>query len=321
MKHKTIRSVGPLAVLRQGQATRAKENQHPNKNWRWSLLLSFLLAASVIPVRAGTYTWDARSGLWPYEVDPSMILQNNSPLQPVLSDNSLLLQNDAVDQDMFCWQFGTNLSFSPPLVIEAEVKFVTNSTHLPGFTNVTGVSIGFAAHPYQGSILFIDRGVISLATENYRIRGPSANVETDEAFHRYRIEADAPTISGSQIRVYYDGALTLTGQIVDRLGGADRPQIFFGDSTSGPWGTSYWRYFRHNAAARTPGTRMSIKHAAEICWWAEANKTYQVQWMPRLGTNAWTDFGLPVTGDDSTKGIFDSTRGQPQKVYRVVTLP
>ena len=99
------------------------------------------------------------------------------------------------------------------------------------------------------------------------------------------------------------------------------PLIAFGDCSGGGSGTSYWRYFRHNAATRTPGVVLSAYTAVELCWWAETNKTFQVQWKPKLGTDDYVNLGPSIQGDDTMKCVFDSTRGQPEKYYRVVTLP
>jgi hypothetical protein len=64
-----------------------------------------------------------------------------------------------------------------------------------------------------------------------------------------------------------------------------------------------------------------IYTAVEVVWRAEAGKTYQVQSSTTVLTNEWVNIGSPVPGDDSLKSLFDSTRGQPKKFYRVVLVP
>ena len=60
----------------------------------------------------------------------------------------------------------------------------------------------------------------------------------------------------------------------------------------------------------------------EVCWNTTSNRNYQVQYLPILTTNSWTDLGLPVAGDGSINCITDKVPvGRPQRFYRVLTLP
>lgn len=60
----------------------------------------------------------------------------------------------------------------------------------------------------------------------------------------------------------------------------------------------------------------------EVCWNSASNRTYQVQYRSTLTTNAWADLGPPVAGSGSTNCITDNVvLGQPQRYYRVLTLP
>jgi hypothetical protein len=60
----------------------------------------------------------------------------------------------------------------------------------------------------------------------------------------------------------------------------------------------------------------------EVYWNAVTNRTYQVQYRSELTTNAWADLGSPLAGNGSTNWITDKLLlGQPQKFYRVLTLP
>jgi hypothetical protein len=68
------------------------------------------------------------------------------------------------------------------------------------------------------------------------------------------------------------------------------------------------------------GVEVSIYTAVELYWNTQSNKTYQVESSTTLLTNDWTRVGLPVPGDGAPKYLFDSTRGQPKKYYRVLTV-
>jgi hypothetical protein len=65
---------------------------------------------------------------------------------------------------------------------------------------------------------------------------------------------------------------------------------------------------------------LSIYTAVEICWDTATGKTYQVECASTVYTNVWTEVGEPVLGDGGLKCLLDSTRGQEQKFYRVLTV-
>ena len=64
-----------------------------------------------------------------------------------------------------------------------------------------------------------------------------------------------------------------------------------------------------------------IYPAVEIAWPSQSNKSYQVESAPVVDTNKWSNFGPVVIGNGSTNYMFDSTRGNPSKFYRVRELP
>ena len=64
-----------------------------------------------------------------------------------------------------------------------------------------------------------------------------------------------------------------------------------------------------------------IYTAVEINWNSQAGQNYQVQYATIVNTNNWMNFGAPVPGTGTNNSVFDSTRGQPMKFYRVLALP
>ncbi len=66
--------------------------------------------------------------------------------------------------------------------------------------------------------------------------------------------------------------------------------------------------------------QFSIYTAVELGWHTETNCQYQVQWISQLATNDWVNLGDPIQGTGSNIYIFDSTRGQAARFYRVLTL-
>ena len=102
----------------------------------------------------------------------------------------------------------------------------------------------------MGDILYFGQDDVWLAN-GFLVRGPSANVDTDSAFHTYRIELSG-TISGSAINVYYDNGASplLTHHLITdaTLNGAAQ-RIGFGDATAGDSGMTEWEYFWHNGSS------------------------------------------------------------------------
>jgi hypothetical protein len=75
-------------------------------------------------------------------------------------------------------------------------------------------------------------------------------VDTDDAFHTFRIELTGATL-GSTINVYYDNAVAplLSSPVVhDQAVYGNSPQIGMGDSSSKDSGVSEWEYLWHNAS-------------------------------------------------------------------------
>jgi len=66
--------------------------------------------------------------------------------------------------------------------------------------------------------------------------------------------------------------------------------------------------------------RSSIFTAAEMLYVTEPNKTYQLQKVSDLGTQAWENVGDPVVGDGSMLQHFISTRDTERGFYRVIEV-
>jgi len=68
-------------------------------------------------------------------------------------------------------------------------------------------------------------------------------------------------------------------------------------------------------------TVLRIYPAVELGWNSDTGKVYQVQYSTILNSNAWVNLGPPTPGNGATSYLFDSTRDQPSKFYRVLTVP
>jgi hypothetical protein len=64
------------------------------------------------------------------------------------------------------------------------------------------------------------------------------------------------------------------------------------------------------------------ENEAEVCWNTAQNTIYRVQYRATLAADvAWLDLGPPVAGDGSPTCRSDVAAVQPERLYRVSTLP
>src|SRR6266404_3472735 len=221
-----------------------------------------LLLCCIQVLHAGDSIWTAASGALPTSLNP--------PWHPAggtaVLDNGVLRITNPNGQATFYQGDGieTDLDIPTNLVIEARMRLVSG-TAIIYFVTQRGDAENW---------LRIGLDEIFLSAGSRTNRGAVAPVDTDNAFHDYRVEVHGVT-TGSVVQVFYDGTLTLTGSLF--FGDEDEViQIVWGTLTGGE---SLWQSFRHNAS---PAPGVSIFTAAEICWASQTNKVYQVQWAPTL---------------------------------------
>ncbi len=76
------------------------------------------------------------------------------------------------------------------------------------------------------------------------VKDVSAFVDTDDAFHTYRIEVDG----AGNISVFYDNALTLSGSsFVSTPANGPTPRVAWGMSSGFAHGTAEWEFVEPNA--------------------------------------------------------------------------
>jgi hypothetical protein len=119
------------------------------------------------------------------------------------------------------------------LSIEAVVR-VLDEDH--GSGHRYGVVVGFSTGSEQGNVLGLGRDKVMLwsATDE---PGPTISVDTDDAFHTYRIEVDR----GGAINVWQDGRRILEGWTIANQGFGKTPMVYWGDATRLGRGASEWR--------------------------------------------------------------------------------
>jgi hypothetical protein len=231
------------------------------------MLLGLAACAAVVclaPVaaRGATVIWDASSGLLPDQNSPPFTRIDTAASDPVLAGGAMTLATTIGGNDILGYrQSGAQLDVPANLRIEARLRLVSGSSSEP---NRAPAGIGFVPAPGAVNFLWIDADAIFLNLPG-DVRGPVATVDTDDAFHTYRIEVTGTAV-GSPIRVFYDnGAVpVLTGTLFPSASG--EADIDWGDLSEAVGGVSEWQHFEHNAGAvPEPGMAMISTAALALC--------------------------------------------------------
>jgi hypothetical protein len=199
------------------------------------------------PLAAAEATWSAASGALPTAANPPWLYYSEPTSNVTLTSESLRLDTSPGFARASYFQVSDQLSVPENLVIDARVRFVSGSSDVAGHAPA-----GVYFYPRQGiaNFLWIGKDEIFVNAGSRFQRGEVAAVDTDGAFHDYRIELGGTT-DGSTFRVLYDGVLTLKGSLF----AADEdqaPEIGWGDLAYDASGVSEWQLFRHNAALPEP---------------------------------------------------------------------
>lgn len=274
---------------------------------------ALLLCCSSCLLRAGEAVWTAASGLFPTNASPSWYFYSEPASTMTIGAGSLRIETSPAFARATYFHDRDVLSIPTNFVIEARVRYISGSSTVPGRA---AAGISFFTRKGVANWLWIGQDEVFVNSGARLQRGAVASVDTDDAFHTYRIEFHG-VASGSGFDVFHDGTLVLSGSLF--LDDEDQePEIGWGDVAYEASGVSEWQSFRHNASA---APTVSIFAAAEICWSSETNRTYQVQWAPALPATNWTDLGSAVAGTGTNVCVFDSTRGSGRRFYRVEVVP
>jgi hypothetical protein len=120
--------------------------------------------------------------------------------------------------------------------------------------------------------------------------------------------------AGRLLEVGLDGSTTLMGTSFTGCA-----PLFFGDE-----GALYVAEPASNRILKITPELVSLSiqiSAVELCWPARTNRLYQLQYRSGLTTDQWTDLGAPIAGNGGIRCATESTRGIPQRFYRVIELP
>ncbi len=190
-------------------------------------------------------TWEASSHQFPDSICArwGFILDTDTEV-PVLEGDTLVISSSSFSEGMIYWQTGAELDIQNTWIMEFVVKYISGSSNLE---TVAPIYIDFSRDTDNGNIFWIDQDRIFLWS-GHHVMGATQNVDTDDAFHTYRIEFEG----GGAIRVYYDDSLVLNGSMYSNPGyWVLGPRIVWGEGAANSQGVSKWLSFRHNAYALT----------------------------------------------------------------------
>jgi len=225
-----------------------------------------VLLCAVGLAQAELMVWDAGLGRLPHELTPAWDWTGPTSGEQATFDSGVLTIRSVsnVNDNVYFSQSGMNLSVPNNVWVETSVRFVSGTSNQP---SRAPVCFGVTTKSSVGNGLWITKDRIFVMTGLWTT-GQSADVDTDDAFHTYRIEVDG-TNSGSSLRVYYDGALTLTGTTFsDTAANGSEPRVYWGDGTKYEGGVSEWKYVAHNASAFTGVwlTCRTVPTGVQVAW-------------------------------------------------------
>ncbi len=189
----------------------------------------------------GNAYWEASSGKFPNEICPEWILINSADVEvPTLSGGDLVISTSDIGERMIYVHDTDVVSVPDTLLMEFRMRRISGTSPDP-VRQPAGLV--YYSKPDSGNVLYIGKDSIFIWSD-YEVIGGLAEVDTDDDFHTYRVEAT----SLGDVYVYYDDVLTLSGQTI-AFPTSSPPFIYWGDPSLLDYGESHWKYFKHNAYA------------------------------------------------------------------------
>lgn len=220
-------------------------------------LAAVAAVAATLPAHALVTVWDGASGQLPNQVDPGWTLVDTAPTNPSFANGVLTIQTAGSFSGLQYYRMDGAAFAAPatgPYWLEADMRFVSGS-QTSGWWRSPGV-MGIRFDNGRLAILEIRRDFIYIRNGDNSVGASNANVDTDDAFHTYRMEVSG-TASGSMVNVWQDGVLVLSDNAVYNAGGT--AGVFFGEGSQLALGVTEWKRVSHNmAAVATPVPEPSV---------------------------------------------------------------
>lgn len=228
-----------------------------NRTFRWFQLGIVCATVLVVPsaVCAATFVWQASSGLTPDAVTDGLTLFDSaSPENPLISGGKLTLSTSTGAEDMYYLHQGSMMSISDLPQIDFRMKYVSGS-----FSGARAPAmIAFGVGAGVGAQVLLKQDLVQTSDANGSTIVQSASVDTDDAFHDYRISLSG-TSDGSAFTVYQDNVALFSDVLGTRVASfGTTPNVAFGDMSSVAFGVSEWESFSHNMLVPEPSRMVLI---------------------------------------------------------------
>ena len=211
--------------------------------------------------------WQAASGLLPDQISPAWTLIDSATIEnPALVGGVLTLSTSVEAENMAYIQTEPLIDTVSPFYIEARVRYVS------GFSSSAArapIIIGLTTAPNIGNILFIGEDEVFFNVANHTA-GAKISVDTNDAFHTYRIEYDG----AGGLNLLYDGGAILTGSTFDSAPfNGSQQRIFWGEASLLTYGVSEWISVEHNALVPIPAAIWLFASAFAGLGWMQRKRT------------------------------------------------
>lgn len=223
----------------------------------WLGLCALLLAFPPGGARAGDLVlWEASSGLLPDEIIvPYALTDTVAAANPVLGASALTLTTTAAGEVMQYELSGAGLNIGNNLDIQVRLRMAGGAPGAPAAQVQVRSSFGRVAVGFGPDLVFLRASGSSWGT--------SAAVDTDDAFHTYRIRVMG---GASHVTVEQDGSQILSGYPYGG-GGSSGYYIRFGNDAepASTTGTSEWEFVQHNAGVLPDTDDDGLDDLADNC--------------------------------------------------------
>lgn len=160
------------------------------------------------------------------------------------------MSGNLIAETMYYIVSGGSIDLPEQLVVNFRMRFVSGNTSEPdrapaavAITTANGVGIS----------LWIDRDEAFLLSGLHTVGDRSTNIDTDAAFHDYRMVVDGRT-AGSAVSVWQDGVPILSGQTFSSTAANGTvPRVLFGEFSIQAAGVSEWQSFSASAVPELGG--------------------------------------------------------------------
>jgi hypothetical protein len=210
------------------------------------LLSVVAIAGSLFTSHAAIESWSASSGLWPSQASTNWTYNGSSLSTTPAIYGHFMLIDTTQNRRLSYFESTGCLDIPNNLTIEFNTRMWWRNACLD---TVSPAAVFFGLGNGLGSVLYLGRDDVWLSGGNGTRGAGNSSVDTDNAFHTYRIEVSGVTL-GSAINVFYDNSATplFTGSVFyDPALNGNTERIGFGDITQEDSGVSKWDYLWHNA--------------------------------------------------------------------------